>query len=204
MDVSRVIARAHIPEPEAALLKLGDKATLTVPGLAASGADASNPDKPSAGKSSDEKSSAEKSNADKSNEDRPVEGKITVISPALDPNSTTVEIWVEARNPHQRLKPGTSVQLSMLARTIPDALVIPAASLLTAEDGSTSVMLAGSDHRAHQKTVKVGVRQGGQVQIVEGLQAGDHVVSSAAYGLPDNTKITIEAQNETTGAGAEK
>ena len=189
MDVSRIIARAHIPEQEAALLKLGDKATITVPGIA--DGDASNPEKPNV-----DKSSADKSGDDKSSDDQPVEGKITVISPALDPNSTTVEIWVEAKNPRLRLKPGTSVQLSILARTIPDALVIPASSLLTAEDGSTSVMLAGSDNRAHQKTVKVGVRQGSQVQIVEGVQAGDHVVSSAAYGLPDNTRITVEAQNE--------
>ena len=179
MDISQVIARAHIPQPDAALLKLGDKATITVPG-----------------------------------EDQPTEGKITVISPALDPNSTTVEVWVQARNPEQRLKPGTSVQISMLARTIPDALVVPTASLLTAEDGTTSVMVAGSDNRAHQKPVKVGVRQDDDVQIVEGVQATDRVVASGAYGLPDNTKIKVEEQKkeekeqkdqkEKSGGGEEK
>ncbi len=175
MDVSQVIARAHIPQQDAASLKLGDKATISAPG-----------------------------------EEQSVEGTITVISPALDPNSTTVEVWVQAKNPEQRLKPGTSVQLSMLARTIPDALVIPAASLLTAEDGATSVMLVGSDNRAHQKPVKVGVRQGDQAQIVEGLQAGDRVVASGAYGLPDNTQIQVEdqkqqkEQNEKSSGGAEK
>src|SRR5579863_5462226 len=158
MDISQVIARAHIPQPEAALLALGDNASIIAPG-----------------------------------DDKPVEGKVTVISPALDPNSTTVEVWVQAKNPEQSLKPGTSVQLSMLARTIPDALVIPAASLLTAEDGTTSVMLAGSDNRAHQKPVKVGVRQDDDVQIVEGLHEGDRIVTSGAYGLPDNTKINVEA-----------
>jgi len=172
MDISQVIARAHIPQPDAALLKLGDPATITVPG-----------------------------------EDQPTEGKITVISPALDPNSTTVEVWVQAKNPEQRLKPGTSVQVSMLARTIPDALVIPAASLLTAEDGTTTVMLVGSDNRAHQKPVKVGVRQSDDVQIVEGVQAGDRVVASGAYGLPDNTQIKVEQQNkpnDKSSGGAEK
>ena len=157
MDISEVIARAHIPQPDAALLKLGDEATLTAPG-----------------------------------EDQSVKGKITVISPALDPNSTTVEIWIQAKNPAQRLKPGTSVHVSMLAKTISNALIIPAASLLTAEDGATSVMLAGADGRAHQKVVKVGVRQGDEVQIVDGLQAGDQVVAAGAYALPDNTKITIQ------------
>jgi multidrug efflux pump subunit AcrA (membrane-fusion protein) len=175
MDISQVIARAHIPQQDAALLKLGDKATITAPG-----------------------------------EEQPTEGTITVISPALDPNSTTVEVWVQAKNAEQRLKPGTSVQLAMLAKTIPDALVIPAASLLTAEDGATSVMLAGSDNRAHQKPVKIGVRQGEQAQIVEGVQAGDRVVATGAYGLPDNTKIKVEEQEPQTdqkekkSGGAEK
>jgi len=161
MDISQVIAKAHIPQPEAALLKVGDKATITVPG-----------------------------------ETEPVDAKVTVVSPALDPNSTTVEVWVQAKNPKQRLKPGTSVQVSMVAQTIPDALVIPAAALLTGQDGTTTVMVVGADNRAHQKPVSVGIRQGDQVQITEGLQAGDHVVASGAYGLPDNTQVTVAAQTE--------
>lgn len=161
MDISQIIARAHIPQPEAALLKVGDKASITVPGL-----------------------------------DEPVTGKVTVVSPALDPNSTTVEVWAQAANPQRSLKPGTSVKLSMLAQTIPDALVVPASSLLTATDGSTSVMLVGPDGRAHQKAVQVGIRQGDQVQIAQGLQAGDRVVTSGNYGLPDNTKVNIEAAAE--------
>ncbi|MGA9813514.1 MAG: efflux RND transporter periplasmic adaptor subunit, partial [Terriglobales bacterium] len=161
MDISQVIARAHIPQPEAALLKVGDKATVTVPG-----------------------------------EENPIEGKITVVSPALDPNSTTVEIWIQIRNPDQRLKPGTSVQLSMLAQTVPNALVIPAAALLTAQDGTTSVMQVSADDHAHQKNVGVGIRQSDAVQIIKGLQAGDRVVASGAYGLPDNSKIKAESQNE--------
>jgi HlyD family secretion protein len=162
MNVSQVIARAHIPQPEAALLKVGDKATLTVPG-----------------------------------EEKPVEGKVTVISPALDPGSTTVEVWVQAKNPKQKLMPGTSVQVSMLAQTIPDALVIPAAALIAAQDGTSAVMLVGPDSRAHQKAVKVGIRQDDDVQILDGLKEGDKVVAAGAYGLPDNSKITIEEAKST-------
>jgi RND family efflux transporter MFP subunit len=157
MNVSQVIARAHIPQQEAALLKVGDKATLSVPGV-----------------------------------EKPVDGKVTVVSPALDPGSTTVEVWVQAKNPKQKLMPGTSVQISMLAQTIPDALVVPAAALITAQDGTSAVMLVGADNRAHQKPVKVGIRQDDDVQIVDGLKEGDKVVAAGAYGLPDNTKITVE------------
>jgi HlyD family secretion protein len=161
MDISQVIAKAHIPQPEAALLKVGDKATITVPG-----------------------------------QTDPVDARVTVVSPALDPNSTTVEIWVQAKNPDQRLKPGTSVQVSMVAQTIADAVVIPAAALLTGQEVTSSVMLVGADYRAHQKTVSVGIRQGDQFQITEGLQPGDRVIASGAYGLPDNTQVTVAAQTE--------
>jgi multidrug efflux pump subunit AcrA (membrane-fusion protein) len=103
---------------------------------------------------------------------------------------------VQIKNTEQRLKPGTSVQISMLAQTIPDALVIPAASLLTAQDGTTSVMQVSGDDHAYQKNVRVGIRQGDSVQIIEGLQAADRVVASGAYGLPDKSKIKVESQNE--------
>jgi HlyD family secretion protein len=162
MDVSSVIAKAHIPQADAALLKVGDKGTMAVPGL-----------------------------------DEPVEGTVTVVSPALDPNSTTVEVWLEAKNPKQQLKPGTSVQLSLTAKTVKDALVVPAAAVITAADGSSAVMIAGSDGKAHQSAVKLGIRQDDDVQILEGVTAGDKVVSTGAYGLPDNTKIKIETPTET-------
>jgi len=161
MDTSSVIARAHIPQDQATLLKVGDKGSITVPG-----------------------------------EEEPIEGKVTVVSPALDPNSTTVEVWVQAKNPKGRLRPGTSVHISMLARTIPNSVVIPAAAVLTGPDGGSYVMLAGSDNRAHQKTVKTGVRQGDEVQILDGVAEGDRVVASGAYGLPDNTKIRAEVAQE--------
>lgn len=165
MDISQVVARAHIPQQSAALLKVGDKAEVSVPGM-----------------------------------DTSFPGKVSVVSPALDPGSTTVEVWVTLKNPHERLKPGTSVQVSMIAKSVPDALVVPVASLLTASDGSVSVMLAGNDGHAHQTSVKTGIREGDQVQIVEGLHAGDKVVGSGAYGLPDNSKITTAS----TQAPAEK
>ncbi|HMK23112.1 MAG TPA: efflux RND transporter periplasmic adaptor subunit, partial [Terriglobales bacterium] len=164
MDASSVIAKAHIPQPEAALLKLGDPATLTVPG-----------------------------------EENAVDGKVIVVSPALDPNSTTVEVWVQVPNRELRLKPGTSVQVMVLAKTVEEGVAIPASSVLTAQDGMTTVMVAGSDGRAHQTSVKTGIHDGDQIQIIEGVQPGDKVIVSGAYGLPDKTKVTVEAANEPAG-----
>ena len=157
MDISQVIAKAHIPQEEAALLKKGDAATLEVPG-----------------------SEAE------------VPGKVTLVSPALDADSTTVEIWVQAANPAQALKPGTSVRVSIPAQEEPQAIVVPFSAVLTAPEGGTSVLVLGSDQRAHQRTVKLGIRNGDQVQITEGLKAGEQVITAGAYGLPDNTRVRVE------------
>ena len=57
-------------------------------------------------------------------------------------------------------------------------------------------MVVGSDNRAHQTSVKVGVKQGDEVQIVEGLQAREKVVTVGAYGLPDKVKVNVEKSNE--------
>ena len=99
---------------------------------------------------------------------------------------------MQAKNPKQSLRPGSNVQVSMVLKEIPDALVIPSASLLTAQDGTTAVMTIAGDGRARQKAVKAGIKQGDEVQILEGLQAGEKVVSEGAYGLPDNCKIEIQ------------
>ena len=104
-----------------------------------------------------------------------------------------MEVWLEARNPKQQLKPGTSVQLSLTAKTVKDALVVPAAAVITAADGSAAVMVAGTDGKAHQKVVKLGIRQDDDVQILEGVSENDKVVATGAYGLPDNTRIKVEA-----------
>ncbi len=118
-----------------------------------------------------------------------VDARVAVVSPALDPNSTTVQIWVQAANPHDRLKPGETVNVSMVAQTLPHALVIPASAVLTASGGTESVMVAGADGRAHQMTIKTGIREGDLVQVLSGLRAGERVVSEGAYGLPNGTKI---------------
>ena len=154
MNVSQVIARAHVPASEAALLKSGDAAEISVPGEA-----------------------------------KPVPGKVTVVSPALDPNSTTVQVWVEAGNPGGQLKPGTTVTVTVIAKTVPGALVIPQSALLSESDLGPYVMTIDSGSVAHQTKVQTGIEQNGKVQITHGLKEGELIVDQGAYGLPDGTQV---------------
>jgi RND family efflux transporter MFP subunit len=165
MDLSEVIARSHVSQLEAAQLKVGDPATISVPGQG--------PD---------------------------VKGKVSLVSPALDANSTTVEVWVQAPNPGGRLRPGTNAKVTMVSQTVPQAIVVPVASLLTSPDGVTTVITLDTDNVPHKKKVKVGIRDGQNAQITDGLQGGERVVTVGAFELDREddpvlakTKIQVQA-----------
>jgi HlyD family secretion protein len=167
MDLSQVVARAHIAQTEAASMKVGDPATITIPGTTTQ-----------------------------------VKGKVTLVSPAVDANSTTVEVWVQAPNPKGTLRPGTSVHLAMVAETVKDAVVIPQAALLTSPDGVNTVIVLDSDNAPSKKHVKVGIRDAElhTVQVTDGLQGGERVVTIGAFELANEddpilakTKIQVQA-----------
>ena len=164
MDLSKLIAKAHIAQSEAAFLKVGNPAELRVAGL-----------------------------------DDPVKGRVTLDSPALDPGSTTIEVWVEASKPDPALRPGMTINLSITAKTVKDAIVVPTSAVFKSPEGADIVLIAGSDGHAHVKTVQIGVRAPDRTQILSGINAGDQVIISGGYALPDNTAIKIE-----TPAPAEK
>ncbi len=132
-----------------------------------------------------------------------VQGKVTVVSPALDPNSTTAEVWVMAPNPGQRLKPGSTVQAAILAETVPDALVIPTAALLPSPEGTgDTVLVVGADSVALHRDIEVGIRQSDIVQVLKGLGPGEQVVTVGGLGVEDKTKVKVE--NGPTGKSDQK
>jgi multidrug efflux pump subunit AcrA (membrane-fusion protein) len=118
-------------------------------------------------------------------------GKVTVVSPAVDPNSTTVQVWVQAPNTGERMKVGSTVRVSIDAEQIPGAIVIPAAALLPSDEGGEKVMVAGSDGLAHEHPVKAGIHSGDDVQILSGVSVGDQVITQGGLGLDDKAKIRI-------------
>jgi multidrug efflux pump subunit AcrA (membrane-fusion protein) len=157
MDTSSLVAKAHIPQSEAVLLKIGDAAAIKVPDV----------------------------------EDA-IMGRVSLVSPALDPGSTTIEVWVEARKPNPALKPGMSVSVEMTAKTVKDAIAVPSAAIYKNTDGAYYVLLAGTDQKAHQKMVQLGVKNAELTQITSGISAGDPVITSGGYAIPDGTSIRVE------------
>ncbi len=158
MDTRALLAKVHLSQPQAQILKVGDPSMVDVPGI---------PD--------------------------PVSGKITLVSPALDPGSTTVEVWVRIENPKGTLRPGTAVHVNLAGRTVPKALVVPSAAIEVANSGKANVMVIGSDGVAHQTAVVTGISDNGQTQILSGLSAGQQVVTTGAASMDDGTHVKIGA-----------
>jgi HlyD family secretion protein len=130
----------------------------------------------------------------------PIKGRVMLISPALDPGSTTIEVWVEAIKPGPALKPGMNVSIEAIAKSVKDALVVPASAVYKSPESGDYVLVAGSDGKAHLAKVKVGIRSKEVAEIQSGLKEGDSVITVGGYALPDGTKIKIEAAPPAEGA----
>lgn len=126
-------------------------------------------------------------------QDAPVKGKVTLISPALDTGSTTLEVWVAIPNKIGKYKVGTSVRVAISSKIVQNALCVPNEAIIANKAGGSAVMVVGADGVANQKTVTLGISDGQDTQILAGLSAGDQVVTKGAYGMDDGTKVKITA-----------
>ena len=125
-----------------------------------------------------------------------VQGKVTVVSPAVDPQSTTVEIWVQALNPGERLRPGGTVHVEINAGRIPSAVVVPASAILPGAEGGAQLLIVGSDMVAHARPVNVGIRNDEVAQILDGAKTGDRVVVEGGVGVEDGAKVTLAKEGD--------
>jgi multidrug efflux pump subunit AcrA (membrane-fusion protein) len=123
-------------------------------------------------------------------------GTVIVVSPAVDPSTTTLEVWVQADNPGEKLKPGGTVHISIRADLIQDTLLVPAAALLNSDEGGEKVMVVDRTSRARERKVTVGVREGNRVQILGGVVEGEKVITSGGLGLDDKAKVEVKSDED--------
>ena len=125
-----------------------------------------------------------------------VTARVTIVSPASDANSTTVQVWVQADNPGEKMHAGQSVHVSIVAATLDGATLIPGPAVLPNAEGETIVLIVDDKNVAHEKVVQIGVREPEMVQIVAGVEVGERVVTQGGLGLEDKTKVRIMKPGE--------
>jgi membrane fusion protein, heavy metal efflux system len=110
-------------------------------------------------------------------------GKIEYISPALDPNTRTLQARIESPNPGERLKKEMYVTAQVQAGVIPNALFVPNSSVLRDEQNMPYVYLQTGQAQFARRDVTLGETQAGKTQILSGLQANDRVVGDGSLFL---------------------
>jgi len=115
--------------------------------------------------------------------DRVFKGKVSKIYAAVDPNTHRVTIRSEIADPKDELRPGMLANFIIRVDGPVEAIAIPANGVVREPDGTITAWVTIDRHRFVQRSVKTGLRKDDQVQILDGLQRGELVVTDGAVFL---------------------
>jgi len=116
-------------------------------------------------------------------------GRIARVSPVLDPSTRTAPMEVEIANPQYRLKPGMYARVGIVTESHPNALVVPTNAVVDV-NGTRGVYLS-VNNVATFHPVKIGIEGNERTEILDGVAAGDRIVSTGAAGLRNGDPIVL-------------
>ena len=123
-------------------------------------------------------------------------GRITYISDVLDPASRTAKVRAEVPNRDGRLKLQMFVSMQVPTGDTRATIVIPSAALQEIDEQPVVFVQTGDD-TFEKRIVKVGPAQRESVPVLEGVKAGERVVTTGAFMLKSKLKASsIEAEGE--------
>ena len=110
-------------------------------------------------------------------------GEISKIYAAVDPDTHRITTRSEIRDPRNELRPGMLANFVIRVQNPVDATAIPANGVVREADGTMTAWVTTDRHRFVQRIIKTGLRKDDQVQILDGLQRGELVVTDGAVFL---------------------
>ena len=121
-------------------------------------------------------------------------GLVRQLDNSVDLNTGTIHLRAELANEDHRLWPGEFVEAILNLRTEHQAISVPKTAIQGGEHGPY-VFLVTRNATADLRLVKVGVEVGERVEILEGIQPGDDVVTDGQLRLRPAAKVRIETQS---------
>jgi cobalt-zinc-cadmium efflux system membrane fusion protein len=110
-------------------------------------------------------------------------GKISFISPALDPNTRTLQARIVVDNPGGKLKKDMYCVATVTAGTILNAIAVPDSSILRDDENQPFVYVASNSNQFGRRPVDIGQTENGQTQVLKGLSPGDKVAANGSLFL---------------------
>lgn len=124
--------------------------------------------------------------------DQTYQGTVFAINPLVDVNGRSIVIRATVKNTEVRLRPGMFARVRLLFSDERDSVAVPEQSLIPV--GDEQYIFKVVDGHAQRFKVEIGQRRGGQVEILQGLTAGDLVVTAGQLKLRDGSQVTIESE----------
>ena len=110
-------------------------------------------------------------------------GKISYISPALDPNTRTLQARVVVDNEGEKLKRDMYCTVIVTAGTVNNAIAVPDAAVLRDDENLPFVYVESGTNQFGRRSVRIGESTNGETQVLSGLSAGDKVVGNGSLFL---------------------
>lgn len=121
--------------------------------------------------------------------DETFRGEVFFVAPQVDEASRTVLVKATQDNTDGRLRPGMYGNLDLILRVRPQAITVPESALL--RDGDTVFLYTiSAEGSAALTPVKLGLRQPGRVEIVEGLRGGEPVIFEGTQKIGPGAPVT--------------
>lgn len=119
--------------------------------------------------------------------ERQVQGELVFIDSASDPQSGTIKMKARFSNAQRQMWPGTFVNVTLVSRTLPQAVVIPAQSVITGPTEKFVYLIRPDGTVAAQKVTVVHIDDGQAA--VSGLKAGERIVVEGAQNLRPGARV---------------
>ena len=121
--------------------------------------------------------------------DQGFEGTTYAIDPAVDPETRTVLLRARLPNKGNKLRPGLFARVNLVLERRENALIAPEQAIVPL--GQTPFVYRVVEGKAVMTPVKLGLRRPGKVEILEGLKAGDQVVTDGQLKIRDGAAVTV-------------
>jgi membrane fusion protein (multidrug efflux system) len=122
--------------------------------------------------------------------DKKFRGKIYRIYPTIDPLTHLFQVEIEVANPGEKLRPGMFVRATINYGTA-ESILVPSVAVLKQTGTNERYVFINDNNKAIRKTVKTGIILDDKVEITEGLEAGDELITTGQNKLEDKVSIRI-------------
>jgi len=116
-------------------------------------------------------------------------GRIRQISPVVDTATGTVKLTIEATAPPPEVRPGAFVTIDIVRETHPQAVLVPREAVI--RELQNAYIFVAKGNVAEKRTVALGLEEGGRIEALSGVAAGEQAIVAGQGGLKQGTAIKV-------------